>query len=55
MSVNAWLIFTVVAWVGACQLAWAAEAGRDIIVVAGNFSIDGKNMNVAQYDIVTGQ
>jgi hypothetical protein len=32
----------------------SVEYARQVIVVAGNFSIDGETVNIAQYDTVTG-
>lgn len=55
MSVMIAVVFLFTVWLSLLFSSRAAEAGRDIIVVAGNFSIDGKIMNVAQYDISTGQ
>lgn len=28
---------------------------REVIVVAGNFSLDGQFMNIAEYDVQTGE
>lgn len=37
-----------------CRTILSSDSARQVIVVAGNFSIDGKPVNIAQYDSVSG-
>ena len=30
-------------------------SSREVVVVAGNFSLDGQLMNIAEYDVETGE
>lgn len=55
MSVTLGLSYLFAVCLLIAGFATPADLGRDIIVVAGNFSIDGKALNIAQYDISTGK